>query len=110
MRVPDPEDPKYYPDDFRFPEDFIAKKYIEDFRKWKAELQHKLEWLEKNCVIHGSDRHSGWVKTKMMWAAQAQILKEILGETEAANDIVHDIDSGNVYLLRDGRVRRLGAG
>ena len=78
MRIPDPEDEKYWQEIKRDPAALLAKGielrffladlFIEDFRKWKAELRKKLEWLEKNSVIHGSDRHTGWVKRR--WYGQ----------------------------------------
>jgi len=73
MRVPDPEDPKYWTwretiTGLDEKDTFVVEAYIEDFRKWKAELRKKLEWLEKNSVIHGSDRHTGWVKRR--WYGQ----------------------------------------
>ena len=65
MRVPDPEDPKYATEVWR-EYLFDLPRYVEDFRKWKAELRRKLEFHKKY------DNLGSQIYTKL--------LKEILGE------------------------------
>jgi len=57
MRVPDPEDPKYWRNFMKYDASgkpygvsslFDEKKYIKDFRKWKAELRKAI--AELNCA------------------------------------------------------------
>jgi len=50
MRVPDPEDPKYWHEFIRYygiTPIFDEKKYIRDFRKWKAEVKKLKEDLSE---------------------------------------------------------------
>jgi len=48
MRVPNPEDPKYYYIDPDGVKQFFYGSYVEDFRKWKAELRKVI--AELNCA------------------------------------------------------------
>ena len=82
MRVPDPEDPKYWLHP-KIPSVFLAGKYIEDFRKWKAELQRLLQEFPKE--IDSQDYEKGCNASFLMYSyAEIQMwlgkLKEILGE------------------------------
>jgi len=71
MRVPDPEDPKYHVEYKYFSTDkiFDYQRYVEDFRKWKAELQQRF----KDIMTGPEDP---WIRMQKIW----NLLKEILGE------------------------------
>ena len=73
MRVPDPEDKEYYlyPVSKSF---FDLKKYIKDFRKWKAELREKLK--DQEHIFHSKASEG----SKWFAFGQIALLKEILGE------------------------------
>ena len=102
MRVPDPEDPKYWyripmfyerlPKGKKQPKKWLRRfsimQYIFDFRKWKTEFQHLIQEFPKE--IDSQDYEKGCNASFLMYSyAEIQMwlgkLKEILGE-EASED------------------------
>jgi len=75
MRVPDPEDPKYwssYFEDGLWNKAFDSHRFIEDFRKWKAELQQLRE-----ALLSKPDQHPF---SQLILNAKISLIEEILGE------------------------------
>jgi len=88
MRVPDPEDPKYWLHP-KIPSVFLAGKYIEDFRKWKDELR-QLDWkkiqktlfsrtLAKYRYLHGDVKRETDFEAGFM-AGFYEAIRMVLGE------------------------------
>jgi len=75
MKVPDPEDPKYWyvqERELSASRKFDIDLYVEDFRKWKAELRKRLRRLES--------LRAGSIYSEEQEEGMKIILREILGE------------------------------
>ena len=90
MKVPDPEDPKYWYDflehdflrePYKFSSGFDAKKYIMDFRRWKNGLKQALSEASKADILKRKEFSSiSEIINCACRLAVCEIVKLILGE------------------------------
>ena len=90
MKVPDPEDPKYWHNFMKYDASgkaygilsfFDEKKYIKDFREWKSGLKQMLSEASKAEILkHNKLSSVSEIISHACYTATCRIIKLILGE------------------------------
>ena len=90
MKVPDPEDPKYWHNFMKYDTSgkaygmssiFDEKKYIKDFQEWKSGLKQMLSKASKADILKRNELSSiSEIISYACYSAVCQVIKLILGE------------------------------